>query len=484
MKATVAILDKCDEDAIAEVVSVLAKDFPDGNMNFTLATSERVAASKNVNALWTSKAASVTAVGAASQVPKHETQMLNTQGGMVAFDGTIYSPGKVLSAEFIAEKIQGDYEKAFEEFFGNVEGDFSLLAAQKDRLIASRDPVGVQPLYYGENDSIAALASNRKTLWNLGIAEPKSFPPGHLGIVTKEGFKLKPVQFLTFNKPKPISMDLAAKKLQELLEYSIQIRVSGLEKVAVAFSGGVDSSIVAALAKKRCADVNLVHVSLEGQPETEEAEKAAEQLELSLQVHLYTEADLEKVIPKVVQLIEEKDPIKTSVGVPFYWNAQKASEAGYRVLLAGQGADELFGGYKRYLTEYLSKGDEAVRKTMFHDVSEIHESNIERDEKICSYHNVELRLPFASFPFVQFAMSLPTKLKLENNPDSLRKLVLRRTAQNLGLPRSIADKPKKAVQYSTGINNALKRLAKKRNLTIGEYVNRIFQEEKDEIIRG
>jgi len=199
---------------------------------------------------------------------------------------------------------------------------------------------------------------------------------------------------------------------------------------------------------------------------------------LPLQVHLFTESDAERDISKVVDLIEEPDPIKAAVGVPFFWNAQKASAEGLRVMLAGQGADELFGGYQRYVNEYLANGDEAVRRTMFHDVSVLHESNIERDEKICGYFDVELRLPFGSFAVAEFAMSLPTGLKFEKKSDSLRKLVLRKAAENMGIPKEIVEKPKKAVQYSTGINNALKRIAKKENLTLAEYMNMLFQENR------
>jgi asparagine synthase (glutamine-hydrolysing) len=193
-----------------------------------------------------------------------------------------------------------------------------------------------------------------------------------------------------------------------------------------------------------------------------------------LQVYLFREEDVEEVVPKVVKLVEEPDPVKTAIGMPFYWTAEKTAEAGFKVLLAGQGADELFGGYQRYLNDYLLYGGEKVRSNMFNDVVKLHENNIERDKKICSFHSVELRLPFASYQIAKFALSLPIELKFEKKADSLRKLVLRKIAENIGLPASIAKKPKRAIQYATGINDALKKMAKKQKMTVNEYVNKIF----------
>jgi asparagine synthase (glutamine-hydrolysing) len=251
-----------------------------------------------------------------------------------------------------------------------------------------------------------------------------------------------------------------------------------VKEVSVAFSGGLDSSIVAYFANKLGLRVHLFHVSMENQTETEDAIEASEKLNLPLQVDLFKDSDLENTLLQVVSLIEEADPIKVSIGLPFYWVAEKAAEARFHVMLAGQGADELFGGYQRYVKEYCKDGGEKVRKTMFNDVANIFESNLERDIKITSYFDVQLRLPFASFEVAEFALTLPIECKMEQKEDTLRKLVLRKVALNIGLPSVLVDKPKKAVQYSTGINDAIKRVAKNQSKTVNEYVTDLFQRSK------
>jgi asparagine synthase (glutamine-hydrolysing) len=270
-------------------------------------------------------------------------------------------------------------------------------------------------------------------------------------------------------------MQAAAKELQTLLKHSVKERVSGLKEVAVAFSGGLDSSIIAFLAKNSGLNVHLIHVSLENQPEIEYAKKAAEELKLPIHVYLYNEEDVEGVLPDVLWLIEEPDPVKTGIGIPVYWAAEKTAEMKIKVMLAGQGADELFGGYKRYINDYSRYGNEKVEETILNDILSMYETNFERDFKICNFHNVELRLPFATYQIAKFAMDLPLELKLETQGSALRKLVLRRVAEKLGLPQFIAEKPKRAIQYTTGINKTLKKLAKRKGLSIKEYVQKMFQ---------
>jgi asparagine synthase (glutamine-hydrolysing) len=480
MKVTVAVLDKQGKSVVARILEVL-RTFDVGQpMHFGLISPKKVLFEKSIGILSRQGLDSSTLAGYVTSKSKSASdyEFLQLDDAALFLEGRVYAPiPKTAILEQVAKEPH-HCETTLQTLIQQADGDYSFLMLKDDWIAAGRDSIGVQPLYYGENKDIVALASNRKALWKLGIENPLSFPPGNLTFANREGFKFKPIKTLTFAEPSSITMDEAAKKLSALLAQSIQRRVHDVKEVAVAFSGGLDSSLVAFLASKCGVKVNLLHVSMENQVETEEAMKAADELNLPLQVHLFKESDVEKVLPKVVDLIEESDPVKASIGLPFYWAAQKASEAGFRVLLAGQGADELFGGYQRYVNECCKDGSEKTRKTMFNDVIKIHESNLERDMKICGFHDVELRLPFASFEIAEFAQSLPVELKIEKKTDTLRKLVLRKVALNAGMPSSMAEKPKKAVQYSTGINDAVKRIAKKHEKTVNEYINELFQKSK------
>lgn len=482
MKITVAVLDKCGGNAVESVANVFEALNLQEDMIFSLATPQKTTEDKSLRVFKARKLSSPIAVGSAAPAASvNAPLLLKADGASAVFDGRTYFPNaESLLVELLSGKSkESELQNAATAFLNQGEGDFALAIAWKKGLVAARDPVGVRPLYFGETEKLAALSTNRKALWKLGVEYVKSFPPGNIASATSQGFKFKPIKVLNFREPKPISMDDAVEMLLRLLRQSVRLRLSGLKEVAVAFSGGLDSSLVACLAKEVGVDVQLLYVSLDNQPETAEAKKAAQALGLPIKVNLFTEPNVEKVLPKVLEIIEEPDPIKAAVGIPFFWIAQKVAAAGFGVTLAGQGADELFGGYRRYVTEYMDKGDAMVRQTMFHDVAVIHERNIERDEKICSFHNVELRLPFASLGIAEFAMSLPTELKFECKADSLRKLVLRRAAEKVGVPKEVAQKPKKAVQYSTGINKALKKIAKQHGLTIAKYFEQLFQKTKN-----
>jgi asparagine synthase (glutamine-hydrolysing) len=105
----------------------------------------------------------------------------------------------------------------------------------------------------------------------------------------------------------------------------------------------------------------------------------------------------------------------------------------------------------------------------------MYENNFERDVKICNFHNVELRLPFATYSIAKFAITLPIELKIKLIDEKMRKIVLRQLGEKIGLPPFIVKRQKRAIQYATGVNKILKKLAKNNGLSQRDYLERIFQ---------
>jgi asparagine synthase (glutamine-hydrolysing) len=127
------------------------------------------------------------------------------------------------------------------------------------------------------------------------------------------------------------------------------------------------------------------------------------------------------------------------------------------------------------LSTYEQNGTDGVARKLYEDTISSPETNFQRDEPVCAFHKVDLRLPFIDTKIVRYALSLPVNLKINSPNDALRKQVLRRVALNLGIPDFIALKPKKAIQYTTGVDKALGRLARKEDVTASQYVVDTFR---------
>jgi asparagine synthase (glutamine-hydrolysing) len=479
MGELVAVLNKKGRDVTEKVLKMLQVSALNMPIAYGIATPSTIRIGNTLAALQkTDIEKSHIAIGHifSKIFPNDKPQPAKLEEASLVFEGRIYpSTRGIADLEIAVRKLFSEFEKAVETFIKYVDGDFALAIASSSGIVAGRDVIGVRPLYYGENANFAALASNRRALWEIGINKAYSFPPGHMALVDENGFKFKPVKVLLYPKQARITTITAIEKLRNLIECSLKARVYGLREVAVAFSGGIDSSLVAFLAKKLGVEVQLIHVSLKNMPETEHAKKVAQELKLPLHVCLFSEEDLERVIPKVVWLVEDINSTNISIGATLYWTAEKGSEMDLKVLLTGQGADELFGGYKRYVDYYLYQGREKTRRKMFTDIADLHKNNIERDFKICNFHGVELRLPFATYKLAQFAASLPVKLKIRQVGDTQRKIVLRQVAKNLGIPPFIVEYPKKAMQYATGIHKSIWKLARKHGTSVKEYLNYVFK---------
>jgi len=411
--------------------------------------------------------------------PEDPAQPLGQHGYTAAYEGRIWhgsdsSDANAIMGTLGPEPIRGA-ETLLEESCS-----LALAVLDQGRLLCARDTMGLVPLYIGEGEEIIAVASNRKMLWSVGL-EARAVRPGHLVEISAEGIRSEPVRTLSQPPTISTSMDDAVKTLDRLLTRAVEARCRGAFKVAIGFSGGIDSSLLAHYADRAGARVDLICVGIEGTGGFEQAETAADALDLPLRLEAFTPDDVEGDLDVVLRSVEEADPMKIGVGLPTYWAARNAAESGHRTFVSGNCADEVFGGYQKYAREYASEGD-SVRETMYRDVASSHEANFERDYKICSDLGLELRLPFADIDVVRYGLSLPTELKLSKDPDSPRKMILRALAREKGLPEELADRPKKAVQYSTGANRALQRLAKAEGKRLRAYLDERFARVKEDLL--
>ena len=477
MGATAAVVKKRGGNAVPTVLSMLKLLKHRGPDGHGVATPNSTRTANSIEQLSIKNMSANVALGhnLSRILPEDHPQPVLGANFTLAFNGRLFPPSSVSDIDVILMMLASDPQKNASSVIGRLKGSYAFAIACQDEVIAGRDTMGTAPLYYGENETISAIASERKALWAIGIKDVESFLPGNLALVTVHGFTFQPIRTIAQPSLKPIDMKTAARQLQALLLESTKERLSDTKKAAVAFSGGLDSSLIAVLATICGIEVQLITVGLEDQRKLRHARAAAKALDLPLHSQTYTREDVEQTLPKVLWLIEEPDTMKAGVAIPIYWTAQIASKLGFRILLAGQGADELFCVYQRYLRDYAA-GDEVVRDSMYRDVTTSHEKNFQRDNQACSVHKVELRLPFADQNIVNFSLAVPTHLKIASPEDHLRKRLLRLTAQNLGMPPFIVNRRKKAIQYATGVSKALTRLAKQENLTLREYVRRIFRD--------
>jgi asparagine synthase (glutamine-hydrolysing) len=476
MGALVAVVDKKRENVSDSAILMLDAMSHRGFDSFGIASSRETVVKRTLKELLREPIDSNVLIGQnfSRLLPRDRAQPIQNRDSTLVFEGRLFPSPAMSEVEFAAERLLYIEDEAI-RFIREFDGSYVFASAVDQGILVGRDAVGACPLYFGENKEVCAVASEHKALWKIGITETDSFPPGKLAFIDETGFHFRTARLVEQPLVQGVDMQRAALQLKGVLVKSTKACVSDVREVAVAFSGGVDSSIIASIAKGCKVDVQLIYVTLGETNETRFAKRAAEALDLPLHIAEYTLKDVEAILPKVLWLIEEPNPVGTSIATPIFWVAEQAARLGLRVLMAGQGGDELFGGYKRYLEDYEKHGTSGLQNRLYRDVISLHTKNFQRDNKVCAFHKLELRMPFADWGVIRLALSLPVGLKIVSPTDELRKRVLRQTAKILAIPDFISEKPKRAIQYTTCVNQAIKKLAKKEGSTVREYIEEIFK---------
>jgi asparagine synthase (glutamine-hydrolysing) len=368
----------------------------------------------------------------------------------------------------IKKFYNGSLSNAVKKAVHEIDGDYAFAIYDGIELVVIRDALGVKPVYYGSDDdkTIFAFASEKKALWKVGITNIHTLKPHHLlthnmeknlsTIKNLEEFKENITNFKATHSNQPIGTGKSyyKSKLMNALIDSVSKRVNELSEVGIIFSGGIDSTILAKISQDLGVKTKLYTVGTENSVDIKFAKKTAKYLDLPIEVKILKIPDVKKYTEFVLNAIEEFNIMKIGVGIPSYAASEMARDDNIKVMLSGQGADELFGGYNRYIQFYKDKG-ELAQEDLKSDVSNLYHVNLQRDDAVTMANSVELRVPYLDQKLVEIAMNIPMQYKIYNEDENLRKCILREVASDLEVPQDIVRRPKKAAQYGSGVHKIL-----------------------------
>lgn len=407
-----------------------------------------------------------------------------------------------------SEVVVHAYEQWGDDFVNKLDGMFAfcLWDKKENKLILARDPIGIKPLYFLETDKILAFASEikaflklpkelytpaidrvaAKTLLTFSIIPQddltilhgiKKLPPGHMLIARdgetrlKEYWKLKSTR-----KEGKVSFLDAGRLLEEKLLKTVKTHVQSDVGLGVLLSGGVDSSLIAAMAAKILKGPILTFTAGFNHPKDERS--SAQFFAQCLgSYHTSFVIDPNEVFQRIEGLIESFDDLSSVDGgfITTYLMAEKIKQFGIKVVLSGEGADEIFGGYPWFmLTDFLfdilpqklrnklyycrisknltrsgiSSGAALMNdfianlneKDAFHQMSgfeiryQLPNSFLMKVDKAAMAHGVEVRVPYLAREIVEFAYNLPKNFKRRRKAEKFGRI------ENKSLLRYIAQK--------------------------------------------
>ncbi|MSR85889.1 diphthine--ammonia ligase [Candidatus Woesearchaeota archaeon] len=342
-------------------------------------------------------------------------------------------------------------------------GVYAFAYWEEDTLYLARDIIGVKPLWYHLDGKKLSFSSEKKALDETS----QELNPRQ---ILKYSLKTGKTSFLrrNFSQTKKILKRDVLLTLQNALQEAVRLEAPDT-KFGLLFSGGLDSLLLAKMLKDLGPTFTCYTAATSEQsPDLMSAKECAKQLGFNLRYTILSPEQTVERLKKIVPLIEDSNVIKIGVALPLFVAAQLAKEDGNRVIFAGSGADELFGGYHRYKATDIKK----LNEDCYSDILKIYEKNCYRDDVITMNNNLELRVPFLDKEVVSLALQIPPEWKIK---DGQEKYILRQLAQNIGIPKELAERKKKAAQYGSGFDAVLEKLAKKEKKSKSKYLEQFYR---------
>jgi len=308
-----------------------------------------------------------------------------------------------------------------------------------------RDVLGVKPLYYDLTDGFF-FASEPNVLKNPVEVHPR------LIYVYDQVMLKKERSFFDTSPVLEDNVQLIKSNVYNLFLSAVKKRIP-TKKIAVLFSGGVDSTAIALLLDKLGVPFTCVTVACTNGSNSSD-------LEASINVCSHYGWDLEVVeldddtvkeyAVTVSNMINDCNVVKTEVGVTLYAACLQARKLGAKVVFSGLGSEEIFAGYDRH------KKSADISRECLSGLRKMYERDLVRDDIVSMQAGVEVRLPFLDHELVSYALRIPVKYKMH----TLGKDIFRESMYDNGLIKLVAFRPKKAAQYGSRVSDALRRVTK------------------------
>lgn len=398
--------------------------------------------------------------------PKAGNQpFVDTAGRVAVTNGEIYNYRDLAGAVDAELRTGSDGEVVLPLFrrdgsdlVDHLDGMYAFVVVDDDgRMVAGRDRLGIKPLYVARRGGEVAFASELKALLSTGWSDIATIPPGHIwDDEDLRRYYILPDAGIGGATDEAAVAHWVA-RLRDVLERSVVKRLMSDVPLGTFLSGGIDSSIVTALAARHIPGISTFALGFEGSADLEAARLVADHLGTNHHEISVPETEPLSVLSEVLYHLESWDRDLVRSALPTYLVARFASRE-LKVVLTGEGADELFAGY-RYHADYVDDPD-TLQHELRRSVATMHDSNLQRVDRMTMAHSLEARVPFLDPEVVDVAMQIPAELKLRRGPRGrpMEKWILRHAFADL-LPPEIIWRTKTQFDEGSGAVDRLSWLA-------------------------
>ena len=362
--------------------------------------------------------------------------------------------GHELRSDSDTEVIMEAFLEWGERAVHRLRGEFAFAVADRaaDRVYLARDPLGVKPLYWSRCGGHLYVASELKALVPVGglVSE---IPPGHhgWGSPIQDPAVTAYVDLLTMGDGEEPITDVgeAARLVRATLEDSIRVRLDTDLTVGVILSGGLDSTLTLLHVREMHPDCVAFTIGTPGSDDVAYARRVTRDLGVAHEVIELAPGDIRlsdiREAIRLSELTEYGDVINAVISQPLF---ARVHSCGVKVVLCGDGSDELFGGYEIY-----RQPDRLLRQRLFqHKLHNLGRTELQRVDRTSMGHGVETRVPFLDLALVRLAMRLPIELKQRNGEE---KWILRHAFADI-LPDYVRQRPKNPLSHSSGLHERVR----------------------------